>query len=93
MPRLPFGKLFNKSTISTDNNAAGDDGSYVIMAPEAKMTVGALVPDDKPEITVPDETMIVDPALLHAPRASPPPPAEMEAMELENIATLPEEEK
>lgn len=93
MPRLPFGKLFNKSTISTDENAAGDDGSYVIMAPEAKMTVGALVPDDKPEITVPDETMIVDPALLHAPRASPPPPAEMEAMELENIETLPPKKK
>lgn len=98
MPRSPFGKFFKKSN-SPDNHVTGDDGSYVIMtpeSPEAKMKAGgemetsqSIVPDDKPEITIPDETMMVDPAILHAPRPSPPPPALMEAMELENIEPFP----
>lgn len=102
MPRLPFGKFFKKSTISADSHVAGDDGSYVRCYDmkagdkmEPGLRIGSLVPDDKPEITVPDETMTSTPSQLYAPPVETEtmditsPPVEMKAMELENIAPLP----
>eukprot|EP00984_Skeletonema_dohrnii_P015275 scaffold6557_cov109-Skeletonema_dohrnii-CCMP3373.AAC.6 len=105
MPRLPFGKFLKKSTISADSHVAGDDGSYVRCYDmkagdkmEPGLRIGSLVPDDKPEITVPDETMTSTPSELYAPPVETETmeykditshPVETKAMELENIAPLP----
>ena len=109
MPRLPLRKFFKKSTSADTHHVAGNDGSYVIMTPEAEdkpspknditaggemetgQRIGSLVPDDKPEITIPDETMISTLPLTSTPFTQPPTPVKMEAMELENIAPLPGE--
>ena len=69
---------------SSPNNDGMKEGDDLVGHP-----AGSLVPDDKPEITVPDETMVSTLPLTSTP--TPPAPVKMKtkAMELENDVSLP----